>query len=379
MRYKEVFALYKQKSKPISRRATVYWFLKGGSKLAELGLQLQNTISQIVPAGSPVLFNETPVDSDPNISYNPADGSVTFANAGQYYVSWFVATQSVSGAAGTDFSIVTNEIPPVRYTAGSNYKNAEIFGSAILEVTPGFSFSLQNESGGTAGLSDAVQVNAGMSILNVVGATGPTGAAGATGPAGPTGPAGNTGGTGPTGTAGTTGPTGPPGPTGATGPTVLTEGFSAFLAVLSLSSSSQLTGWSVASPYFNSGSFNAATGNYTVPATGVYSIQATINYTTTAAISVSLGSGINPSFAVRRTSPVATNLITGLFPLLNVNVALVLTLRTILGNGTITLAGEVQLTAGDIVGLFYISNGLTVNLNLGGSGSGIVWSINRIT
>ncbi|WP_422661585.1 hypothetical protein ACK8P5_02640 [Paenibacillus sp. EC2-1] len=94
---------------------------------------------------------------------------------------------------------------------------------------------------------------------------------------------------------------------------------------------------------------------------------------------MSLGAGINPFFVISRTSPTATNLVSGLFPLLNVNIALVLNLRTILGNGTITLAGDVQLNAGDVLGLFYQANGLTIGLNLGGgSSSGIVWSIYRL-
>jgi hypothetical protein len=95
---------------------------------------------------------------------------------------------------------------------------------------------------------------------------------------------------------------------------------------------------------------------------------------------VSLGAGINPAFTVRRTSPTVTDLISGLFPLLNVNVALVLTLRAVLGNGAVTLAGDVQLNAGDVVGLFYDANGLTISLNLGGAtASGIVWSIFRLS
>ncbi|MPN29790.1 hypothetical protein SDC9_177243 [bioreactor metagenome] len=60
------------------------------------------------------------------------------------------------------------------------------------------------------------------------------------------------------------------------------------------------------------------------------------------------------------------------------NIALVLTLRAILGSGTVTLAGEVRLNAGDVIGLFYVADGLTVPLDLGG-GSGIVWSVYRLT
>ncbi|PSK07210.1 hypothetical protein C7R92_20770 [Brevibacillus porteri] len=82
---------------------------------------------------------------------------------------------------------------------------------------------------------------------------------------------------------------------------------------------------------------------------------------------------------MQRITPTATDLIIADFPVLNVNVALVLTLRAILGAGTVTLAGDVQLNAGDTLGLFYVANGLTINLNLGGGGEGIVWSIHRLT
>lgn len=107
-------------------------------------------------------------------------------------------------------------------------------------------------------------------------------------------------------------------------------------------------------------------------------VFATINYSTTAAIGVAINAS-NPSFVVRRTSPAADDLISGLFPLLNVNVALLLELRAILGNGTVNLAGDVELTAGDVIGLFYVDDGLTIALNLGGADAGgIVWSIHRI-
>jgi hypothetical protein len=145
--------------------------------------------------------------------------------------------------------------------------------------------------------------------------------------------------------------------------------------------STQLSGWSVASPYFeDSTGFDELTGNYTVPATGTYSIKATINYAATAAISLSLGAGVNPYFVVRKTSPVPTDLVAGHMPIFNVNVALVLTLRTIVSNGVVTLEGEVDLDAGDIIGLFYEADGLTVSLDLGSPEvtPGIVWSVNQI-
>ncbi|MNP10868.1 hypothetical protein D3C76_1030320 [compost metagenome] len=159
----------------------------------------------------------------------------------------------------------------------------------------------------------------------------------------------------------------------------MTEGFAAFLPTFTTAASTQLTGWTVTTPYFTSATFDPTTGIYTVPATGRYNIEATINFATTAAITISLGAGIDPALTVRRITPTTTDLISGLFPLLNVNVALVLTLRAILGSGTVTLAGEVELTAGDTVGLFYEADGLTIPLDLGGGAPGTIWSINRLT
>lgn len=188
-----------------------------------------------------------------------------------------------------------------------------------------------------------------------------------------TGVTGDTGATGATGVAGLAGVTGPTGITGVTGP-AFTEGFSAFNNALSVNASTTIANWSVASPYFTTLAFNPSTGIFTVPTTGRYSFEATINYTTAAALSLSLGPGINPSFAIRRNT--STILISGLFPVLNVAIPLLLTLRAILGNGTVTLAGEVDLNAGDAIDLFYDANGLT----LGGTNSGgIVWSCHRIS
>ncbi|PEC48048.1 protoporphyrinogen oxidase, partial [Bacillus sp. AFS096315] len=169
------------------------------------------------------------------------------------------------------------------------------------------------------------------------------------------------------------------GATGATGPNVLSEGFSAFLPALNTATTTQLTGWSVTSPFFNGTTFDPTTGNFTVPATGRYTFEATISYSTTATLTAAIGAGVNPSFVFRRTLPTTADLLSGLMPILDVNVALVLNLRAILGDGTVTITGDLQLTAGDVIGLFYEADGLTIPLTLGGNNSaGINWSVHRI-
>ena len=303
--------------------------------------------------------------------------------------------------------ILNAEGEKIQYVLGT-LSGTEIPGATVeevLEVNASVTNLLEKAAINQKALSEKMQ--AALSAPTMIGPTGPTGATGpGGGPTGPTGvdgesayeiavgngfvgteeewlaslvgPTGADGATGPTGADGATGPTGADGATGPTGPSVTAEGFSAYLPSVTLSSDGQLTSWEVSSPYFNTGNFNATTGNYTVPTTGRYLITATINYSTTATISASLGSSINPAFAVEITSPTSTTLVSGLFPLLDVNVALVLDLRAVLGNGTITLTGEFELTVGDVIGLFYVSSGLTLGLDIGGSGNGTVWSINQL-
>ena len=189
--------------------------------MADIGLQLQNTIADYIAVGGAVLFNETLVNDDPNVVYNPADGTISFVQEGEYYVSWFVVTKTGLGTSGPSFSIVTNEATPTYYTAGSGIKTGEISGFALLNVSAGFSFTLRNVTNGGVRLNDNVEVMAGIAVVNIGkgGPTGPTGATGATGPTGATGVTGPQGNIGPTGATGATGPQGDIGPTGVTGAT----------------------------------------------------------------------------------------------------------------------------------------------------------------
>lgn len=215
------------------------------------------------------------------------------------------------------------------------------------------------------------------------GPEGPPGPTGATGPEGPPGPTGPTGPEGPPGPTGATGPEGPPGPTGPTGPpgpALAETGFSARRAPSTFSSDGQLTNWTITSPNYGDPGFDPVAGTFTVPVTGRYSIKAVISYATTAAINASIGGTINPAFVVRRISPTPTDLISALFPLLNINIVGLLPIRVILGNGTVTLVGDVELNAGDVIGIFYVADGLTVNIDIGGTtDTATVWSMFRLT
>ncbi|SDE48918.1 hypothetical protein SAMN04487996_105183 [Dyadobacter soli] len=152
-------------------------------------------------------------------------------------------------------------------------------------------------------------------------------------------------------------------------------GFTATLASLSVTGSSTIAGYNQL--YADGTGLNTVAGTYTVPTTGRYHVSATVNYSTLAALAVTLGAGVNPRIALRVNN---AETLSGLFPILNVNVVLVLTLRVILGSGTVVIAGDLPLNAGDVLDLQYIANGLTLNVNLGGTGTtnGIVWSVRKL-
>lgn len=187
--------------------------------MPNIGMQLQKTTAGTINTNGVIIFNETLIDDDPNITYNSADGSISFAAEDEYYISWFVVTQTSLGTSGPNLAIVTNETTPVYYTAGSGMKSGAISGFAIINATAGFSITLQNITNNTISLNTNVNVTAGIAIVNVgspgpIGPTGPQGETGATGSQGEIGPAGPQGETGATGEIG---PTGPQGETGATG------------------------------------------------------------------------------------------------------------------------------------------------------------------
>ena len=83
---------------------------------------------------------------------------------------------------------------------------------------------------------------------------------------------------------------------------------------------------------------------------------------------------------MKRISPLLTELIYGLVPIVDINFPVFTRGRTPLASAEVVLVGNVDLNAGDVIGVFYLRDGLGFNLNIQGSPSvpGAVWSVNSL-
>lgn len=123
-------------------------------------VSLQGIQTQLIgaPAGSVddgdnVLFDTVVNDQSPNISYNAGTGEFTISTAGNYKVSWWVATNGAGAATLVTFGIVLDAAPPV--LGMSPLVTGQVVGNALLTVaaTPGV-LSLVNETGDVVFFAD---------------------------------------------------------------------------------------------------------------------------------------------------------------------------------------------------------------------------------
>ena len=103
------------------------------------------------------------------------------------------------------------------------------------------------------------------------------------------------------------------------------------------------------------------------------------NYSTTAAITAQIGSSTTPGIEIYNNTN-TTTVFRGLFPILSVNIALLLNITTILGIGQVVIVGNAKLTASDKIITRYTTGGISVaiNLNVGSGASPSALSIKRI-
>jgi len=143
------------------------------------------------------------------------------------------------------------------------------------------------------------------------------------------------------------------------------------------SASVGITGYTTDPPFYPGAGFGGAMGFYVVQQTGRYSVSVTFNYATTASVGVSIGDA-NPEFILRRLLPINEDLLFANLPVLNLSILGVINVRAILGSGTVTMAGDLQLNSGDLLALSYNADGINIEIDLGAPDGNIVWSMTKI-
>lgn len=128
--------------------------------------------AEIINAGESVKFNSgnIAVPADSNISYNATTGIFTFTSSGNYFVSWFVNTQTCTNPTCAFAISYNTNLPPIinaTYPSESIFKTGQMIGSALLSIgTGGGTMKLINTGGTTTYAIGNQVVTAGISIVN---------------------------------------------------------------------------------------------------------------------------------------------------------------------------------------------------------------------
>lgn len=194
------------------------------------------------------------------------------------------------------------------------------------------------------------------------GAQGPAGDDGGAGLRGPQGDPGPPGPEGPAGPAGQDGADGPQGPAGPSGAQQVIQTELAATTVNGHSPRATVAGWEPPSVETLAG-FDPATGTFVAPEAGTYRVAYDATAGPTSAVSISVASGTHFSLSLERNG---IALVERRFPVLDVNVALVLTLRAPLREASVSGERYVTLAAGDTLGLG-ITNDFSASMVLVGS------------
>jgi len=121
--------------------------------------------AEFVPVGGVVAFDSIVSSEGTMIGYDMA-GTITFNDAGYYYIDWYVAPQFGLTTDGSNWAIQT-AISGLEFIGSSHTKVSTTIGFAILNAQAGETVQLVNVSDGAIALSQAVVSKAGLIVYNV--------------------------------------------------------------------------------------------------------------------------------------------------------------------------------------------------------------------
>ena len=124
------------------------------------------TNGDVVPAEGVLVFDTVVSSAGTQISYNTATGTITFNEAGFYYIDWYVAPYFGLTTDGSNWAIQT-ALSGLVIIGSSHTKVSVTTGFAILNVVAGETAQLVNVSDGAISLSPFVKSKAGLIVYSV--------------------------------------------------------------------------------------------------------------------------------------------------------------------------------------------------------------------
>jgi len=113
----------------------------------------------IIDDGDNVVFDTVVNSQSASINYGDATGEFTISQPGNYYVTWWIATEGAEFATQVVFGIVVDANPPVQ--AASSIVAGQLSGSALITIgAPPATLTLVNLTGDNVFLPETpVQAN----------------------------------------------------------------------------------------------------------------------------------------------------------------------------------------------------------------------------
>jgi len=113
----------------------------------------------IIDDGDNVVFDTVVNSQSASINYDDATGEFTISQPGNYYVTWWIATEGAEFATQVVFGIVVDANPPVQ--AASSIVAGQLSGSALITIgAPPATLTLVNLTGDNVFLPETpVQAN----------------------------------------------------------------------------------------------------------------------------------------------------------------------------------------------------------------------------
>lgn len=104
----------------------------GLTQIRGIQTQLTNEGTTLLPNNDTIIFNELINDQSSDISYNATTGEFTITKPGNYYVSWWVATDGSTAVTNMNFSVAINGIP--HSTGSSPIVTGQVSGTELITV-----------------------------------------------------------------------------------------------------------------------------------------------------------------------------------------------------------------------------------------------------